>query len=87
MTDLQVDELLRVTLEEMENKQELRDDWKIDLENYQEVRRSELDGGTMLGYCSVITGPEMSLTTEEINHLDFMVLQQVTACKHCMPVR
>ena len=79
--------MLRMTLEEMENRQELRGDWKSDLENYQEVRRLESHRESVLGYCSVITGPEMSLTTEEINHLDYMVLQQVTACKHCMPIR
>ena len=39
------------------------------------------------GYCSVIAGPEICLTTEEKSHLTYLFNKQVDACKDCMPVR
>ena len=58
--------------------------------SYPSLTREEV--GTLEGeadnrHYHVISGPEMSLTTEEINYLDSLVEKQVTTCKNCMPVR
>ena len=37
-------------------------------------------------YSPYLAGPEMCLTVEERNNLEFLVQRQVSACKDCMPV-
>ena len=84
LTDFQVEELLKDTLEEME-KQGLWEKANLPSVTGGEVGSSQCEGGGL--YYSVISGPEMSLTTEEINRLEDLVSKQVRACKTSMPVR
>ena len=85
LTDVQVEELLKETLQEME-KQGLWEKTSLPSFTRNEVW-PECEGEGERSYHSVISGPEMCLTTEEIHRLEDLVRKQVTACKSCMPVR
>ena len=87
LTDLQVDELLRQTIEEMEEKQ---GDFKhLNLANIKQETKTDLyeEGSSGPGCISVIMGPDMSLTMEEQRILDHLKIEQTSASKSCCPVR
>ena len=90
VTDLQVDALLRETLEEIEEKQQAFS--HLMLPDIKQEIKTEPDTGSEyfssgLGQAPHIRGPEMSWTIEERNIIDRLMIEQTTACKTCCPVR
>ena len=90
VTELQVDALLRETLEEMEEKQqEFNHLMLTDIK--QEIKTESVTDSEFfspgLGQAPYIRGPEMFWTIEEKNIIDRLLIEQTTACKTCCPVR
>ena len=90
ITELEVDALLRNTLEEMEEKQQVYN--HLLLPNLKHEQEIKTEPGTeyfssVLGQAPTIMGPEMCWTMEENNILDRLMIEQATASKTCCPVR
>ena len=90
LTDLQVDALLRDTLEEIEEKQQVFS--HLIFPNIKKEIKTELELESELfspglGHAPHIRGPEMCWTVEERNILESLLIQQTTASKSCCPVR
>ena len=89
LTEDQLDALLRDTLEEMEEKQQVFS--HLMLPNIKkEIKTEQTDTdyfSSGLGHAPHIRGPEMYWTMEERNILDRLVIEQTTASKTCCPVR
>ena len=90
VTDLQVDALLRETLEEIEEKQQafshlMLPDIKQEIKTEPDTDSEYFPSG--LGQAPHIRGPEMSWTIEERNIIDRLMIEQTTTCKNCCPVR
>ena len=83
LTALQVDELLKKTLAEIEDKRYMSEV----LDFSPADKNQEREESQPSNQCSVISGLEMRLTSEETRLLDHLVSNQVTACRDCMPVR
>ena len=90
ITEQEVDALLRNTLEEMEEKQQVFSHLLLpNLKHKQEIK-TEPDTeyfSSGLGQAPTIMGPEMCWTKEETNILDRLLTEQTTASKTCCPVR
>ena len=91
LTELQVEALLRETLEEIEEKQHVVfSDLKLPGDVKDEIKTELADSeyfSSGLGHAPHIRGPEMSWTVEEKNILDRVLIEQITASKTCCPVR
>ena len=87
LTERQVKELLKETLEEIEEKWEVSKFSLVPRQENQREQIEEMEKSDLLGSRSVIRGPEMSLTEEERKCLDNLVSHQVRASKVCMPKR
>ena len=88
LTEHQVDALLRETLEEIEEKQQVFSHLMVP--NIKKEIKTELEAdyfSSGLGHAPHIRGPEMSWTMEEKNILDRLQIEQTTASKTCCPVR
>ena len=88
LTELQLDALLRDTLDEIEEKQQAYS--HLIFPNIKKEIKTEPDTeyfSSGLGHAPYIRGPEMSWTVEERNILDRLLIAQTTASKTCCPVR
>lgn len=83
-----VDNLLLSTLEEVE-KRNRNSNEPIDMKNYSIQQENHIkleDGSGRNSFMALIAGPYMSLTTEENNHIKYLVDKTQHILKSCCPV-
>ena len=88
LTDRELDDLLRQTIEDIEEKQaDFSHTYIPNTPDIKQEIKTEHYDEIPLSRFSVIAGLDMPLTIEEKNILERMRIEQTTASKSCCPVR